>query len=400
MTKRIAVYHNLSPGGALRAAYELVRHTRHIVDYDLFAMQIGWGVPLGRMNSIEAVRNLFGSVNLYRAPPRLAQLARSEQLRPFINEIAVRRTQHRVADDINRGNYDAVVVHPCQVTQTPSLLGELERPALYFMQEPRRKSFERSSSRVDPGQPFQRRVGGWVLEQARRKMDVRAADDADHLLCNSVFSRESIFRSYGRDAELVYLGVDHEIFSLPADDSRSDYVLVVGGLEPAKHHELAVEALSLLPKAVRPRLVIVSERAVRGFRENLIAQSSSMGVKLEILHGLSDEELAAAYAHAQATLCLARLEPFGLTTVESLACGTPVVAVREGGYREVVKDGKTGFLVTRNPGEVATALQKLQAGALSDREAIRESIVPFWTWASAGQRFAYALDRFFDATGR
>ena len=58
------------------------------------------------------------------------------------------------------------------------------------------------------------------------------------------------------------------------------------------------------------------------------------------------------------------MEPFGLTTLESLACGTPIVAVREGGFREVVVEGLNGVLVDPTPASVAEGLRSVVASGV------------------------------------
>ncbi len=71
-------------------------------------------------------------------------------------------------------------------------------------------------------------------------------------------------------------------------------------------------------------------------------------------------------------LYTSQLEPFGLAPLEANSCGTPVVAVAEGGVRETIKDGLNGFLVDDEPEAIAQAIKLL----LSDAELAR-------TWATA-----------------
>jgi D-inositol-3-phosphate glycosyltransferase len=65
------------------------------------------------------------------------------------------------------------------------------------------------------------------------------------------------------------------------------------------------------------------------------------------------------YSAADVTVVPSYHETFGLAAVESLACGTPVVATRSGGLMTVVQDGETGFLVPRCPGFFAERLDML-----------------------------------------
>ena len=82
------------------------------------------------------------------------------------------------------------------------------------------------------------------------------------------------------------------------------------------------------------------------------------------------------------------MEPFGLAPLEAMACGLPVVAVKEGGVRETVVDGVTGFLTQRDPEEFAECIRQLLENHNLRRqfgEQAREHVRAFWTWERAAQ---------------
>ena len=81
-------------------------------------------------------------------------------------------------------------------------------------------------------------------------------------------------------------------------------------------------------------------------------------------HNLKVGQLREKYSESLVTLAAAHLEPFGLSVIESQACGTPVVAVNQGGFRETVIHQKTGLLLPRDPAKFAKDLEKL----LQDRQ--------------------------------
>jgi len=66
---------------------------------------------------------------------------------------------------------------------------------------------------------------------------------------------------------------------------------------------------------------------------------------VEFLGHVTDEELVTLYAGAKAFLAMASDEDFGITPVEAMLCGTPVIAYYGGGYKETVVDGKTGVFL-------------------------------------------------------
>lgn len=143
----------------------------------------------------------------------------------------------------------------------------------------------------------------------------------------------------------------------------------------------------MVPASLRPPLTIVFERERPGVRSQLTSHAAKLGVELVLRSGITDDDLVRLYGASVATICTASVEPFGLTTVESLAIGTPVVAVCEGGYREVVQDGNNGYLTARDSGSLARAIERvLSVPDRWDPEELRASVLPFFSWDAAGSR--------------
>ena len=94
-------------------------------------------------------------------------------------------------------------------------------------------------------------------------------------------------------------------------------------------------------------------------KEYLTHLALKKGVDLEIKIFITDDELITLYNKAKVFVYASYLEPFGLGVLEAMACGTPVVAVKEGGVREIVIDGMTGILVDRDEKLFADAVESL-----------------------------------------
>lgn len=387
---RIAVYHNLPAGGAYRVLWEHLRRTADVHEYEVFTIDEG-----------QAERSAGGRAR------------REHDLAPFVKEIhrhgvwglpgprgvddmsivgAVYLAQRAISDRIDEGGFDLVYVHGCRRTQSPAVLAHLQTPSVYFMQEIRRRSYE-VGYRTGAGRPASLR---WLLRsQAERWLavaDRRAALAATEVLCNSSFSLESIARAYGRWPRLCRLGVDTSVFA-SGPGPRDNYVIAVGAIEVAKAHDLPIRALAMLPADRRPALEIVFERAVPAVRADLEALAAELGVDLRLNQGINDLDLAHRYRTARAVICAARLEPFGLTSIEALASGTPVVAVREGGFREVVEDGVGGVLVERDPSAMAAGIDAVLSGAIAINEQYRAKIAAAWSWDRSVERLLSVFDQ-------
>ena len=400
---RLAVYENLPPGGALRSAHRLgLELARRGHRFDLY--RLSTYADKGAFDlAPEAER-----VRTYPYRPLgglLDQRLREGHLFPRSLTLfgPLQALHRRLAAEIATGGYDAVLVHPDAMTYSPYLLRWLGGlPSVYYCQEPPRVESEsavREAHRAElarsPGPVGWVRLAedGWVLGRLAAE-DRENARHPTTIAVNSVYSRERAWAAYEREAEVCRLGVDPEAFA-PAGPrpARRREVLSVGAPIDAKNHLLVIAALARLPAEGRPALRVVLPRPAGADR--LRAAAAAARVALEVDPGLGEAELAGRYQSALATGCAARLEPFGLTAIESMAAGTPVVAVREGGFRETVEDGVTGFLVEPDAAALAAGIERLAADpALVERlgEAGRAEVVRSWTWAAGGERLEQLLE--------
>ena len=87
-----------------------------------------------------------------------------------------------------------------------------------------------------------------------------------------------------------------------------------------------------------------------GRKEDINYLNKIIGINKNVLiiKNVSDKELIDYYRKAKVTCIAAHDEPFGLTSIESQSCGTPVVTVNEGGPEETIIEGETGYISNRN----------------------------------------------------
>jgi glycosyltransferase involved in cell wall biosynthesis len=375
---RIAVFHNLPSGGAKRAMAEMIRQLTAAGDtIDVFA-------PSTADETFFPSSQVASSVTIVDAPTSTASNRRLRLPRFGQGLRDAAAVQRSIADMIDAAGYDVAFVHHCRFVQSPWVLAYLQTPSVYFCQEPYRIVYEarlRPDSRVT-------RARLWMPSIGIARIDRANIARADRILANSDFSRESILRAYGIDSSAVPLGVDASVFSPGRPDEKDGYVLAVGAISRFKGHRLVIEAVAKIPESRRPPILIIGDRTAGGEVELLRAMAARGGVAMEIRTLVSDDELVAAYRGASMVACAAELEPFGLTALEAAAAGVPVVAVREGGYRETVLDGVTGLLVPdRRPESMASAFEEL-AGDAGLRARLGAAAVERargeWSWERTG----------------
>jgi glycosyltransferase involved in cell wall biosynthesis len=165
-----------------------------------------------------------------------------------------------------------------------------------------------------------------------RVWDITSANLVDRFMTNSCYTAKRIERLYKRTAEVVYGPAAIEEF-LTIERKPAHYYLFFGQLAGYKRADLAIEACI----ASGRKLVV----AGAGARKKDIKRYEKTGL-VTFRGRVSDEEIRELYASARALL-FPGIEDFGIIPVEAQASGCPVIAFREGGALETVKENVTGL---------------------------------------------------------
>jgi glycosyltransferase involved in cell wall biosynthesis len=198
-----------------------------------------------------------------------------------------------------------------------------------------------------------------------RQWDFASAQRVDKFLAISETVRRRIRHHYGREAPVVYPPVDTQYFA-PDNGAGEGYYLVVSRAVAYKRIDMALEVFN----ARGSRLLVVGEGPLLPRYKRLARRN------IEFVGAVTDDELRTLYQNCRGLVFCAE-EDFGLTPVECMACGRPVVALGYGGAAETVVDGETGVLFQEQT-EVALdgALDRLERLELSP-EACRRRAVQF-----------------------
>lgn len=164
-----------------------------------------------------------------------------------------------------------------------------------------------------------------------RVWDRHAADRVDHFIANSRTVADRISKYYRRDSHIIHPPVELEKFK-PKDKPGGDYFLAGGRLVPYKRFDIIVKAFNRLGMPLK----------IFGTGPEYKKLKAMAKPHVEILGYVSDEERSQLYRNARAFIN-PQVEDFGITPIEAMACGTPVIAYAEGGVLETVKEGETGL---------------------------------------------------------
>ena len=164
-----------------------------------------------------------------------------------------------------------------------------------------------------------------------RMWDISSANRPDYYIANSNYIASRIKKIYNREATVINPPVDIDKFELT--DKKENYYLTVGRFVPYKKVDIIAEAFSMMPDK---RLIIVGN----GDDEDKV--KSKAGKNVEFVDYQTGDKLKEYFRKAKAFVFAAE-EDFGITVIEAMACGTPVIALNKGGTAETVVDGINGI---------------------------------------------------------
>lgn len=172
-----------------------------------------------------------------------------------------------------------------------------------------------------------------IILSKLRMWDYIAAQRVDHFVANSKFVQKRIAKYYRRDSQIIYPPVDVKMYNQLAEPE--DYFLIISRLRPYKRVDMAIKAFNKLNIPLK----------VIGGGEQLSELKAMANDNIEFLGEISDVDKAHYLARCRA-LIHPQEEDFGITAVEALASGRPVIAYQAGGALEIIKDDISGKFFT------------------------------------------------------
>ncbi len=187
-----------------------------------------------------------------------------------------------------------------------------------------------------------------------RMWDKLSADRVDKFIANSETVKSRIKKYYRRESTLIYPPAEVDKFSLSLQsDDEDPYFLAGSRLAPYKRIDIVIEAF----KEMGLKLKIFGD----GVDKKRLEKISKGYNNIEFLGRIDDQELEKMYQNCQAYIH-PQEEDFGITVVEAMACGTPVIAFGRGGATETIIEGKTGvFFKEQTPESIKKTVQEFSS---------------------------------------
>lgn len=252
---------------------------------------------------------------------------------------------------------------------------------IYYCHTPPRFAFDKKNLYLEK-LPIATRGLLSVAIDSYRHAYINAAHEMDVVLTNSDHVRKRLREQLGVDAHVVFPPVDIKAFKW---QSQGDYYLSLGRLEPNKRVDRVVKAFMKMPEK---KLVVASG----GSQLETLLKLTKGAPNITFVGWSSDKQLIYLIANAIACIYIPLDEDFGMSAIEAMAAGKPVIGVAEGGMLETVLDGQTGILLPPNPDteQIVVAVLNMTARmALSMRECCEQHAKGF-----AEDRFLEQINSF------
>lgn len=219
-----------------------------------------------------------------------------------------------------------------------------------YVHAPMRYMWARFDEYFGPRQaPFPIRLAAHLCRPFLQRWDRRVSNHqrVNRLVANSAYIARQIHEAYAREADVVYPFVDISRFGA-ARRPGSKY-LIVGAFAPYKRIDLAIEAFNRLKLPLQIVGSGQDEKKLRGIA----------GPTIEFLGALSNEEIAALYSTCKAFV-FPGAEDFGITPLEAMCAGAPVIAFAEGGATETVTERTGVFFASQTVESMTEAILKIE----------------------------------------
>lgn len=254
------------------------------------------------------------------------------QYLPFANELIspLRILAPKIFEGFDLSEYD-VVISSCNIYFSKAVRVKPSSLHISYIHTPPRYLYGFATSFNYRKNPLVRIVAE-LINHYLRVVDFEVSQNPDILVANSKAVQARIKKFYRRDSVVIYPPVDIERFKQARTAGEGGYFLSVSRLVKGKGVDMIVKACSQLNLPLK----------VVGSGPELNRLKQLAGKSVEFLGQVADAHLPGIYASAGALILAAEDEDFGITPVEAMASGTPVLALKSGGYLETVMPGKTG----------------------------------------------------------
>jgi glycosyltransferase involved in cell wall biosynthesis len=226
------------------------------------------------------------------------------------------------------------------------------KPNMFYCHSPVRSFYDLYDSMFKHS-PIQRIIFVlWV--KFHKKRYENSVNHVRFIITNSKNTKSIIKNCFKKDSEIIYPPINTANYYF---QNHENFWLSVNRIYPEKRIELQIDSFKSLPEE---NLIIVGSYSPSDYFSKYAKNiTSKLPKNVQLLDSVSEKKLSELYSKCKGFISTAKDEDFGMTVVEAMASGKPVVCVKEGGFLETVIDCKTGILVESNTSQIINAIKSI-----------------------------------------
>lgn len=275
-----------------------------------------------------------------------------KQITPMKNELLQFAINFISPSRLRSIKTDLIISHSFMSTQLAYSKKKIDKtPYIVFMHHPPNFLYSNIHGWVNNPARFSAMLLGKIINKYLKKKDIEAVKNADLVLANSKYTAKRIKKIYNLDAKVIYPNISNFFIRMSNNKIKKFlakkkivklFILAHGRIIPDKNYKSILPLIKKLDENL-----IISGSISKKYKKEMEEEIKKQGIqnKIKILGKISKEDLLGYYNSASLFLMPAQKEDFGLTVVEAIACGCPVVAWNDGaGPSEIIIEKINGFL--------------------------------------------------------
>lgn len=267
----------------------------------------------------------------------------------------------------------------------------------WYCHSPNREAFDLYEWRMKNRNLFNKMIF-WSSIKFYKHFEFETVPKIESVLTNSLNSQVRIRKYLKREAKIISPGVDVKKFE---NKSYGNYFFYPSRITPEKRFEMAIEAFEIFKKNKKyDKYELIIAGSIQKERKehvqylNKIKEKCNGNTKIKILENVSESELIKLYENCLCVLFTPVNEDFGIVPLEAMSCEKPVIAINEGGPKETIVHGETGYLAN-NVNEIVEYMEEL-CGDMNVVEEMgkmgRKRVLENFTWEKYVKKIDYEFN--------
>ncbi len=237
---------------------------------------------------------------------------------------------------------DVLLCYQTWLGNTPSIIRYFNKKIIYICHEPPREFYDEY---YICNQTLKEKIVNLIRYPIKILDKYNITSKSVIVVANSNFSKRWIDSTYNVHSRVVYPGINLNIFKNTMDISKKNQIITTGAINLLKNQLFLVEILRRIPHKIRPTLVLISNGSSEQYLKRLYSKAKKFHVRIKVLLNITEKEKILELKKSKIFIYSPINEPFGISLIEGIAVGLPIVVYgKGGGFKEVISS-KNGLII-------------------------------------------------------